>query len=355
MDERYSKAAIVLAALYLRGAPRQGHSPVRSWRAIVKSVHRHEGDLGGVSAFLRKEGHWAQALLLESPGLLAWAESIVTEGRVLTAEDPLYPRRWLRELGLAAPPCLHICGVLPEGPYLGAVGCRELSPEDQQVAESLGADVIRTAHSLVSGGAPGADSLAATGALRALKSARSQVRQSVVRILPRGLRDSDVEFGQGQGISLSLLPGGARFSRFAALERNALIYSMTEGTFVVRSRYRRGGTWAGASEALRRRLSPVFIREDLSDAAHRALRSLGALGYEPERGVWAALMSPPAQRPLFAVDDRTAFGASDPPAISPGIIADGEPDCQGWGPSQNTLSILGSSACQWANSSCTSA
>ena len=255
----------------------------------------------------------------------------MSEGRVLTAEDPIYPRRWLYGLGLAAPPCLHICGVLTPGPFLGAVGCRVLSAKDERVAHDLGVDIVRSGYSLVSGGAPGADSMAAVGALHSLgvsvprmlhpatkmpssvippqvAAASASPSSVIVRILPRGLIPADAGFGGGRGVSLSLLPPGARFSRYAALERNALIYSMAEATVIVRSRFRSGGTWAGATEALRRRLGRVFIQEDQSDPAHCALRSLGASVYDPACGIWAALLAPPAQRPLFAVDDRASFG-----------------------------------------------
>lgn len=58
------------------------------------------------------------------------------------------------------------------------------------------------------------------------------------------------------------------------MERNALIYAFGRRAVVVRPRLRKGGTWHGAVDALRRRLASVFVYGD--DDAGRALVNLGA-------------------------------------------------------------------------------
>jgi hypothetical protein len=59
------------------------------------------------------------------------------------------------------------------------------------------------------------------------------------------------------------------------MERNGLIYAFGRRAVVVRARWKAGGTWHGASDALRRRLAQVYVRPD--DRAGRALVALGAV------------------------------------------------------------------------------
>jgi hypothetical protein len=51
------------------------------------------------------------------------------------------------------------------------------------------------------------------------------------------------------------------FSTAAAMERNALIYAAASRSLVVESRFREGGTWHGATSAMRRRLTAMYHRD----------------------------------------------------------------------------------------------
>jgi predicted Rossmann fold nucleotide-binding protein DprA/Smf involved in DNA uptake len=59
------------------------------------------------------------------------------------------------------------------------------------------------------------------------------------------------------------------------MERNRLVYAMSDRALVVHGRYREGGTWAGATDALRRGLTNVFVRSCPEPWAG-AMRALGA-------------------------------------------------------------------------------
>jgi hypothetical protein len=59
------------------------------------------------------------------------------------------------------------------------------------------------------------------------------------------------------------------------MERNALIYAAADQTVVAHARFKVGGTWTGATDALRRRRTRLLIREDPTDPALRALICLG--------------------------------------------------------------------------------
>ena len=87
--------------------------------------------------------------------------------RIMTLNDGNYPER-LREI--ADPPAvLYIRGGLfrfDQEAVIGIVGAREPSPYGEKVAAQLGLDLARTGVLLVSGIAPGIDSIALKGALQ---------------------------------------------------------------------------------------------------------------------------------------------------------------------------------------------
>jgi predicted Rossmann fold nucleotide-binding protein DprA/Smf involved in DNA uptake len=98
----------------------------------------------------------------------------------------------------------------------------------------------------------------------------------VVEILPYGLggQASPPPFTT----RLSVCGPEDLFSAASAMERNALIYAFGQATVVCHARFRVGGTWHGATDALRRRLGPVLVPSD-GEPAHRALIALGAIPF----------------------------------------------------------------------------
>lgn len=60
------------------------------------------------------------------------------------------------------------------------------------------------------------------------------------------------------------------------MERNALIYAAADTSVVVHARLKEGGTWFGAVEAHRRRLTRLIVCDDRSFAGNRGLLALGA-------------------------------------------------------------------------------
>src|SRR5213594_4019382 len=69
----------------------------------------------------------------------------------------------------------------------------------------------------------------------------------------------------------------AGFSVGAAMGRNKLIYGLADYGVVVSSEFQTGGTWAGATEALKAGWRPVFVRTgDGVPQGNRELVKLGA-------------------------------------------------------------------------------
>lgn len=273
---------IALAALYLAGGPPVGSLP-RRWPALLSLLRRRDARLGEAASILRQAGLWAEALVLETPGRVAWAEAEFSRGRVLTAASPCYPARWLSK-GAGGPAALSCRGAMPCGPFIGVVGSRRLSPEDRRFAGAVAEAAAVAGYALVSGGAIGADRAAARSA--------ASFGGEIVEIFPSGLRSAS---RLGGACALSLCAWEEPFSARRAMERNALIYSLAEATVVVRARLREGGTWHGAVGALRRR-ARLFVRPDPSCPAACALLALGAEPLSSAVDLGFLLASPPTGR-----------------------------------------------------------
>jgi hypothetical protein len=89
------------------------------------------------------------------------------------------------------------------------------------------------------------------------------------------------------------------------MERNALLYALAEYALVAHARFKQGGTWSGATDALRRRLCRLVVREDEGDLASRALAALGAVPLASPAGLGAALASAPMQ-PEFSEEAKAS-------------------------------------------------
>lgn len=278
----------VLAALYLRGAPRPADPPRRGWPEVLSALRRDGCDTG----VLRQAGMTLAAALLDSPALVDWAEEAVAAGAVLTAASEGYPLRWFESLGDLAPPALWREGPLPSVGWVGAVGSRQAEDDVLRFMAEVGRRAAGLGRGVVSGGAAGCDAAAERAAL--------DEGAPVLRLLPHGLllRPSD-----DAATRLSLAAPHEPFSRGLAMERNALIYAAADATVVGHARLRQGGAWHGASDALRRRLGRLLVRPDGGPAA-RALRALGAEEIDDPADLGARLAAGPSQRNLFAYERR---------------------------------------------------
>ena len=279
-----------LAALYLRGVDRPANPPRRGWPEVLAALRRRSGE--DPARVLREAGMSLPATILQTAGLLAWAEEAVENGGVLTAASEGYPLRWFQAFGDLAPPALWRDGPLPTVPWVGAVGSRRVGADALEFMDEVGARTAALGHGLVSGGAKGCDSAAEAAALRE--------GGAVLRLLPHGLGTGANE---DDATRLAVAAPVEPFSAGLAMERNALIYGAAEATVVGHARMRQGGTWHGATEALRRRYGPLLVREDGSSAA-RALCALGAEPFPDPAELGERLAAGPPQRSLFAYETR---------------------------------------------------
>lgn len=235
--------------------------------------------------------------------------------KTLTVFDEHYPRQWLARLGAKAPPLVHGAGVLEllDTPGLGVVGSRDVSQEGGDVAREIARLAARRGLPLTSGGARGVDQLAMSAAFEAGGTVVGILAES----LSRKLKSPDLRRAVYEGTTFMCSPYSpdAPFSAGNAMGRNKLIYAQAALTVVVASDVESGGTWSGATEALKHGYGSVAVwRGDGEGPGNRLLQEQGARpvsslddiesllngAHSPVHEPESALASTPEQQSLFA-------------------------------------------------------
>jgi len=181
--------------------------------------------------------------------------------QVLTLADADYPLRFRQRLQNSAPLVLFCAGemALLGQRGIAVVGSRHLDEIGQECATFVGNACGMSGLVLYSGGARGVDTISMNAALEA--------RGTAVGILPDSLEkairipEARAALSRGDLCLASPNSPNAGFSVGAAMGRNKLIYTLADYALVVASDAETGGTWAGASEALRNQWLPVFVLE----------------------------------------------------------------------------------------------
>jgi predicted Rossmann fold nucleotide-binding protein DprA/Smf involved in DNA uptake len=197
---------------------------------------------------------------------------------VVTLLDDGYPSRIQEQLGGRAPLVLFGAGnlTLPCRPAVAVVGSRQIDPAGAVFAAEVGRRVAAAGWVLCSGGARGADKLAMDASLRGgggtvgvladgfMQAARAAENQS-------WLLENRLTFITPYPPHDPFRPGGA-------LGRNKIIYALSQFAVVISCEAGQGGTWTGATEALKQDWCPVFVRNDARvPAGNDELLKLGAL------------------------------------------------------------------------------
>lgn len=177
---------------------------------------------------------------------------------VVTRADTLYPKVLKNKLHGSCPPLFYYAGDLSllSRRTVGFVGSRNIENYDIAFAENIVRKVSSNGFGVVSGGARGTDSVSAAASIANGGFCIEYICDSLARKLSYKMNP----LRSGQLLVLSAALPDASFSAGMALQRNKFIYCQSEATVVVKSDYNKGGTWSGASDALRRGLCPVLCR-----------------------------------------------------------------------------------------------
>jgi predicted Rossmann fold nucleotide-binding protein DprA/Smf involved in DNA uptake len=197
---------------------------------------------------------------------------------VLGRGDSQYPKRLKQRLRHSAPAILYGIGnieLLSEG-GLAVVGSRDVDEEGlgytQRVAQTCAEQGIQ----VVSGGARGVDQAAMLAVLEAGGTAVGVLPDSLSKAAVAGKYRAGIK--EGRLTLVSAVDPGASFNAGNAMGRNKYIYAVADYALVVSSSVGKGGTWAGATEALERiKDVPIFVRmQETVPEGNRQLLKKGA-------------------------------------------------------------------------------
>ena len=179
---------------------------------------------------------------------------------VVTRSDPEYPRRLKQRLKTDCPPVLFGCGnkdLLNSG-GLAVIGSRNASDSDLAFTDQVVTKAAAENVAIVSGGARGVDETAMIGAMRQGGVVVGVMADSLLRAATsskwrRGLMDSHV-------VLISPFYPEARFNVGNAMARNKYIYCLADSSLVIHSG-KKGGTFNGAQENLKKAWVPLWIKQ----------------------------------------------------------------------------------------------
>jgi predicted Rossmann fold nucleotide-binding protein DprA/Smf involved in DNA uptake len=272
------------------------HNKLASW---LKNKGLRPADLLGSEADERLDDLQQAELnrerlapLLERGAALAFAaEKWERSGLwVISRGDRWYPERLRRYLGLAAPPLLYGVGprdILDQG-GLAVVGSRDRSEEDGEFARRVGERCAAEEIAVISGAAKGIDRDAMSGALVVGGRALGVLAEGLGRTATAGQYRTGLV---NERLTLvSPYDPDSKWFAYAAMERNKLLYGLSDAALVVASAADSGGTWAGALEALDSGKLNVYVKLTGAVAAgNPRLAAKGAIPFPPEP--WTDLRS----------------------------------------------------------------
>ena len=288
-----AQAILLLTAPLLAGRDKSSATPLspREYRRLarrLRELQREPADLlnAGADSLLKECGSLPDAARLErllGRGFLL--SQVVERWRtraiwVVSRADAGYPQRLKKRLGEDAPPILYGCGdasILDAG-GLAVVGSRNVDETLLQYTEDVGRLTAAAHRAVISGGARGIDQAAMRGARDAGGVVVGVLADSLEKATVR--REHRDALMNGRLVLTCPYDPAARFNVGHAMQRNKLIYALADAALVVNSDYKKGGTWAGASEQLERlKFVPVYVRAD-GDVG-KGLAELQRLGAKP--------------------------------------------------------------------------
>jgi len=179
--------------------------------------------------------------------------------RLLTLLDEDFPIGLRDRLGDQCPASLLVAGPVEwlSMPNVGIVGSRGISAEAAEVASQVAQLAVRSDFGVTSGLAKGIDQTAMASGLT-YQGRVCGLPTEGIRVVGRR---TDVRAAVHDGALALASPFGpdAPFSVGNAMARNKLIYGVSDVTVVVTSDEGKGGTWAGATEALDRGYGRVAV------------------------------------------------------------------------------------------------
>ncbi len=200
---------------------------------------------------------------------------------IMSRSEQDYPVRYKKHLKDKAPPLLFGVGdkSLLKGGGVAIVGSRNVDVEGEAFTREIAELCAYNRMPVISGGARGVDQIAMTAALDMCGITIGVIAENLLKkSLERNARKA---ISEGRLLLISPYHPNACFSVGTAMGRNKLIYAMANYGLVVSAAHKKGGTWAGATEELKRENSlTVFVRSSANaPLGNKKLLDLGALNW----------------------------------------------------------------------------
>lgn len=265
---------------------------LKDWNPLAKKLQslslrpasllgRSAGDLQSHLSIGNDEAERIARLLQRSGSLAIEMERFASLGiYAVTRADTAYPARYRQRLKESAPSVLFYSGeiALLGQPGIAVVGSRHLDEAGQDCADVVGNACGISGLVLYSGGAKGVDTISMNAALTARGTAVGILADS----LEKAIRDPENRAAITRGDLCLATPysPSAPFTVGTAMGRNKLIYTLADFAIVVASDAEKGGTWAGATEAMRAKWIPIFVLEHPAmPEGNKMLLQKGAIGF----------------------------------------------------------------------------
>ena len=218
-----------------------------------------------------------QRLLERSASLSFEIEKLERIGiKIVTRADRDYPKMIKDKLGRKCPPLFYYVGNLNllNKDIVSFVGSRHIDDHDISLTESLVNDLVKRNFVITSGGAKGVDRTATEKAICIGASAIEFVSDSMIK----RIRDINVvnAIRDERMLIVSHINPSAGFSIGEAMARNKYIYCSSFATIVIKSDENKGGTWAGAVEALKNKYDNVYCVYNDNYSGNKKLIEMGA-------------------------------------------------------------------------------
>ena len=275
MNENSKKIAM------LCGVFDDGHKPIT--KALFWKIFHESND--SIDSVIASGRHDVMELMKRSGSIASSISKIDEMGiKITTVLDDDFPPNLHKKLGDKCPPLLYYSGDpdINQHRYVGYVGSRNAVAADRAWAEKMVAKNTKNRFGIVSGGAKGID-LISTGHALSLGS-------YAIEFLPDGLAKKIKDptslkyILEGKLLIYSatspLTKGNRNSFVAAAMERNKLIYARSSGTVVVKSGLEKGGTWAGATDALKNNRCKVYVWDQKSYPGNQTLIKRGGIGLD---------------------------------------------------------------------------
>ncbi len=235
---------------------------------------------------------------------------------VVSRADRAYPRRLKARLKEDSPPILYGCGeagILDTG-GLAVVGSRKADDALLDFTAGIGRLAASAGCTLVSGGARGVDRAAMRGALESGGRAAGVLADGLAAAVLN--RDNRNLLLDGRLVLISPYDPAAGFNVGHAMQRNKVVYALSDAALVVEAEVNQGGTWTGAVEQLKApHRVPVYVRSTgNASPGLAALRDQGALPWpspEDAEGLAAALRAKISPEPSWTPQFELSFAALD--------------------------------------------